>query len=86
MRAILKFDLSDPDDLEEFALVNKARKMQVALYEIAEEVFRPARKHGYPNAKPFMHIDDWSEETQKVVSELSDMFYAVLEQNNITLE
>jgi len=46
-KAILEFTL--PEDQHEFQQTLKAPFMESALWSIAQEVFRPARKHGYPN-------------------------------------
>ena len=48
-KAILKFTL--PDDDAEFQLALSAGKMHSALWNVGQEVFRPARKHGYPNER-----------------------------------
>lgn len=45
MKAILEFNL--PEEQGEFDLATKAGNMHSALWDIAQEVFRPARKHGY---------------------------------------
>lgn len=48
MKGILEFDL--PVEQEEFQAAVSAPDMKAALYDIGQEVFRPARKHGYPDA------------------------------------
>ena len=45
MKAILEFNL--PEDEEEYEITSKATNMSSALFEIKQEIFRPARKHGY---------------------------------------
>lgn len=45
MNATLTFQL--PEEQEEFDTVLKAQPMSTALFEISQELFRPARKHGY---------------------------------------
>jgi hypothetical protein len=45
MKAILEFDLSDPNEIEEFKRVNKALYMALALLEIDKlEMSRKQRK------------------------------------------
>jgi hypothetical protein len=44
-KATLSFNL--PEEREEYNTVNKASEMSSALWEIRQELFRPARKHGY---------------------------------------
>lgn len=49
MKATLSFNL--PEERDEFETAVNAGKYRSALFEIAQRVFRPARKHGYPDAK-----------------------------------
>jgi hypothetical protein len=44
-KAILEFNL--PEEQDEFNTVLKATDMSIALFDIRQEVFRPARKHLY---------------------------------------
>jgi len=44
-KAILKFDLSDPDDLTDFRCMSKARDMAIALWDIDQRL-RSTDKHG----------------------------------------
>lgn len=46
-KCILEFNL--PEEHEEAQLAFKAGEMHLALLDIAQEIFRPARKHGYSN-------------------------------------
>lgn len=48
MKGTLSFNL--PEEREEFERAVKAARYQSALFEIGQRVFRPARKHGYPDA------------------------------------
>lgn len=47
MKATLEFDL--PEDKDDLLLALNATKYTIALDEIGNQVFRPARKHGYSN-------------------------------------
>ncbi len=49
MKATLTFNL--PEEQEEFKLATKGSEAHGAIHEIGQEVFRPARKHGYPDHK-----------------------------------
>lgn len=46
MKATLTFSL--PEEQEEFNLATHASRYHSALWDTSQEVFRPARKHGYP--------------------------------------
>lgn len=48
-KAILEFSL--PEETEEFETAVKAGSLSAALFEVGQRVFRPARKHGYPDQK-----------------------------------
>jgi hypothetical protein len=47
MKAILEFDLNEPDDDRHHKMCVDARDMSVFLWDVEQQVFRPARKHGY---------------------------------------
>lgn len=49
MKATLTFNL--PEEESEFQTAVKASDMSLALWEIAQEIFRPARKHGYSDQR-----------------------------------
>lgn len=92
----LTFDLDNDDDRKEFARTNNATKAYIALNEIANEIFRPARKHGYPDSALQQMINNTmssfasdGEEFNpclETISKLEDMFYAILENRGINLE
>ncbi len=60
MKGILEFNL--PEEQEEFDLANKASALRNTLTDVGNLVFRPARKHGYPD-----------QEIQRLVEELDKM-------------
>ncbi len=49
MKAILEFNL--PEEQEEYEITRQAGKMHSAFWTIGNEVFRPARKHGYSDQR-----------------------------------
>ena len=48
MKGILEFNL--PQEQEEFDAAAGAGKLSAALFDVRQQVFRPARKHGYSRA------------------------------------
>jgi len=48
VKGILEFDL--PMEQEEFEQASSAGKLSAALFDVRQQVFRPARKHGYSRA------------------------------------
>lgn len=95
MKAVLEFDLFDPEDSSEFKCIQKARDMQISLQDISNEIFRPARKHGYSDSKlndlldkSNTTIDEFGDEILiglEIISILEDKFYRILEERGINL-
>lgn len=54
-KCILEYNL--PEDKEDLDCALNGAKYKHALWEVGQEVFRPARKHGYPNVKLQLLID-----------------------------
>ncbi len=48
VKGILEFQL--PEEQEEFEQASSAGKLSAALFDVRQQVFRPARKHGYSRA------------------------------------
>lgn len=100
--AKLEFDLDDycdSDDRSEFTRAVKASHAYGAIWDIAQDVFRPARKHGYNDkkiedliTKAGTHKDDpeWPEIESSVgadlIQELEQKFYKILSDHNINLD
>lgn len=78
MKKILEFNI--PEDQEEFEIYNKAVDMSIALHEIGEEVFRPARKHGYEYLNPKIQklIDQNPEYATELIWKLEELYRNIL--------
>ena len=50
MRTEITFMSDEPEDIETIAQMLSVHRVYNALSEIRDEVFRPARKHGYPDS------------------------------------
>lgn len=98
MKATLTFNL--PEEQEEFDTAIKASDYKIVLWDIAQEIFRPARKHGYPDSSVQKVLDKADEsivvtdiggtkyETgagSELVSMLEQKFYEILRERNIEL-
>ncbi len=83
MKAILEFNLSDPDEREAHLRAVKVNDAYCALWEIAQDVFRPARKHGYPD----LDLNELlkNEQVEEAISLLEKKFYQILEDREIVL-
>ena len=96
MKAALTFNLDDPDDRKNFRKASNADQAYNTLWEISQEIFRPARKHGYNDAELNKLIEDSGTYQDKeygelgrgeeIISRLEKMFYEKLEENGVSLE
>lgn len=95
MRAKLTFDLSDPDDRNEFTRCTKATDAYIALWDIGQEIFRPHRKHGYSDSRvqelidkcpTFKTKDGETDYCSEVIEKLEEMFYEILREHGINLD
>jgi len=87
MKAILKFDFDNPDERSEFEKATKANDAYCALWDIANDIFRPARKHGYndPALNAFLNGES-AEQVVDAISLLEKKFYEILEERGIKLD
>lgn len=90
----IKFTI-ETDDKEEIDIYMNASNYRSALHRIAQEVFRPHRKHGYSNKK----LEDLIENSgafedptygelskgSEIISILEKMFYEIIEEEDISL-
>ena len=73
MKAVLTYDL--PEEEEEFRAAINASKTEAALWDIAYELLRPIWKYR-----------DLKGKQQKLIDEINDGFWDVLNKHGITLE
>ncbi len=84
-KAILKFDLSNPDDMTEFKRVNKATDMTIALFDITSntrksleyEIENKLNKSRELGGEEFTHYD--------VLYLVFDKIYEILDERNINI-
>lgn len=82
MKAKLEFDLTDSDQVTAFRRAVKAGDAFCALWDIGQEIFRPARKHGYDDRR----LLDWDKMNPvELVSILEARFYEILAERDIDL-
>lgn len=73
------FEFVLPEEQEELNMCLKASSYKCALNDIANEVFRPHRKHGYSNPA----LD--TEASYDIIEILETMFYQILSENEVDL-
>jgi hypothetical protein len=88
MKAKLEFDLDCSSDSLAFKRATTATSAYLVLWNVAMEIFRPARKHGYRNIgeDKVLDINTWSDQTVQVVEALESRFYEMLKDYDVSLE
>ena len=76
MKAKLVFDLNDPDDRIQHQRMLKSTDMQIALWDISQEL----------RSKVKYAPDDMDENALKAYEEIREYFYRKLNEYNIDLE
>ena len=84
MKAILEFNLPEDKELLDNALM--AENYKAAFFEIWQEVFRPARKHGYRGRDKIENLLDGFPHGVELIGELEKMFLEILEDRGINLD
>ena len=80
----ISFDVSTPEGKESAERALQADTLYAALGDIANEVFRPARKHGYSEADLQKLLDE-NEVVSTVIGRLEEKFFEILREYNVTL-
>lgn len=83
MKAQLMFDLDVIDDRERFETIAKAEQLKNALYETRMEIFRPARKHGYPEPQLQKLMEEHPEVISDLMEALEKKFNEILRDNKL---
>lgn len=84
MKAILEYNIEDAYEKLAFKRASSADDAYLALVTIANEVFRPHRKHGYSDKELDAATD--TDDGFLVAEKLEDMFYEILKKYNVDLE
>lgn len=95
-KAILEFNLDEPQDVNAHKRAVSATDVYIALFTMTNELFRPARKHGYddPNLNNLLETsgtykDEDGHECSighEIVSKLEEKFYEILKEYNVDME
>lgn len=81
MRATLTFNL--PEEEQEFLVTSKAGSLQAAIWDVGQEVFRPARKHGYPDSALQALVEANDGAAEEIISKLEQLFHEILCRHNV---
>jgi len=90
MDAELKFKFNLPEERSSLLRTIKATDCYIAFFEIANEVFRPSRKHGYSDIE-LQKINEYlegdhAEVVGDVIGLLEKKFFNILEHYGINLD
>lgn len=80
MIATIKFKL--PEEQDEFDLACRSANMSIAIEQIGNEVFRPARKHGYSDVIIAQLLEKCGEAGTELIWHLEQKYYEILRENN----
>ncbi len=86
-QGILKFDLTDSEARASFKKATKANDAWLAFWSMSQEIFRPARKHGYSGV--LYEINEMVEQSPAVaeaIGMLEKRFFQILEEYAIELD
>lgn len=87
MKAILEFNLSPgSEDADEFKLAIQASRMAAALGDILQELFRPARKHGYSDLNLADMVAQHPEYSSELINMLEERFHKILQDRGVDIE
>lgn len=74
----------DTDERQSVMRMLKSHDAFMAIDDIGNDLFRPARKHGYPDRKIQGCLEACGENGFELVSLLEDKFYEILEEREIS--
>jgi len=89
MKITLEFDSNNEDDMERYETMMKASKYQAVIESVRNEIFRPARKHGYPDSNINKLIEDCGVtheqygRGEEIISKLEEIWGEILERYEI---
>jgi hypothetical protein len=83
MKATLEFNL--PEDRSEFTLACNGAKYHSAIWDISQEVFRPARKHGYSGNQRLNELLE-APGVSEAIDHLAEIFYRILDEHEVSTD
>ncbi len=81
----MKFKLElESDDIEQLDHFVKGPDAHAALHDIWQEVFRPARKHGYPCIKLNKLVEE-TEGAEEIIGALEEHFWNLVNERGLQI-
>lgn len=78
MKAIIEFNLDEPWDRQRHSLLLQAENLATFLFDLEQGLFRPARKHGYPDSVIGRRINQLIEtnpDAVELIGLLEDLYF-----------
>jgi len=72
-----------PDEQAELDSAMNGFNRGIAIDRIANEIFRPHRKHGYPNVR-LQELLEKNEDVGEAIELLEERFFAILQEEEVT--
>lgn len=85
-KGILEFDLSEPFEREAHMRAVKADSAYRCLWDIENEIFRPASKHGYKDEEIQSLLEKTGVDGEFLISLLKQKFLQILEENGVSFD
>ena len=76
--------MTDEDNDSDMLRYLNGPKYAIALWEISQEIFRPARKHGYSDRQVNEYLD--GNDTYLAIGRLEEMFFEILAKHNLEID
>lgn len=80
MKITIELDLSDENDLAKYECIKQADGMSLALFDIANDVFRPHRKHGYSDVDIKL-----TDDVVDAIGKLEEMFWKIVNERGVEI-
>lgn len=84
MKTYLSFNDRSEEDRENLKNMMQANAMKRALWDIGQEVFRPARKNGYPHPELNSLLE--KDGVAEAIGLLEEKFYEILREWEVSVE
>ena len=82
----IEFDMADPEGRRAFADAVDGSDLRQALWDISQELFRPARKHGYPDPALQELLEKKDSQGAEIIALLEEKFFEILRDRNVELD
>ncbi len=82
----IRISCDDPEDDKAVRRLVSADRVYFALHDIHNDVFRPARKHGYADPGMQALMDKAGDVGVELVGALERMFFSILEDHQVTTD